>query len=113
MMDAALRAGQAGRTAPRPRAGAVVARGIDVMGVGHHEGPGEPTAEAAVLAKAGDVRGATLYVTIEPPLESHDAIVAAGIARVVVGCPDPAQSGAGIDRLRAAGIAVDVGVREA
>jgi diaminohydroxyphosphoribosylaminopyrimidine deaminase / 5-amino-6-(5-phosphoribosylamino)uracil reductase len=106
-----------GTTRPNPHVGAVLVNRGDVVGEGWHVQRGEPHAEANALAAAGDwARGATLYVTLEPC--SHygltppcaDAIVAAGVARVVAGQvdPNPEVSGVGIERLRAAGIEVEV-----
>ena len=98
--------------------GAVLVRDGRVVGEGFHRRPGGPHAEIVALAGAGDqARGATLFVNLEPC--SHhgrtppcaDALVAAGIARVVA-ChrdPDPRVSGRGFDLLRQAGIAVEVG----
>ncbi len=98
--------------------GAVLVRDGRVVGEGFHRRPGEPHAEILALAGAGErARGATLFVNLEPC--SHhgrtppcaDALVAAGIARVVA-ChrdPDPRVSGRGFDLLRQAGIAVEVG----
>jgi diaminohydroxyphosphoribosylaminopyrimidine deaminase/5-amino-6-(5-phosphoribosylamino)uracil reductase len=110
------------RVASRPWVGAVVvpAGQPDHPGfAGATEGRTGPHAEIVALAAAGDdARGATLYVTLEPC--SHhgvtppcaDAVIAAGIARVVVavGDPDPNVAGAGIERLRAAGMEVEIGV---
>ncbi|MDQ3031820.1 MAG: bifunctional diaminohydroxyphosphoribosylaminopyrimidine deaminase/5-amino-6-(5-phosphoribosylamino)uracil reductase RibD [Myxococcota bacterium] len=122
MMQLALAASLEGRTAPNPHVGAVIARGEDVIAIGHHERAGQPHAEIEALAKAGDrARGATLYCTLEP-CNHHgrtppctDAIVAAGIARVVIGCSDPARHGptSGAARLRDAGIEVTLGVCDA
>lgn len=112
------------RVAPRPWVGAVVVpAGLpDHPGyTGATDGRTGPHAEVVALAAAGEeARGATLYVTLEPC--SHhgltppcaDAVIAAGIARVVVALtdPDPKVAGAGLDRLRAAGIEVEVGVGE-
>ncbi|MEO7795057.1 MAG: bifunctional diaminohydroxyphosphoribosylaminopyrimidine deaminase/5-amino-6-(5-phosphoribosylamino)uracil reductase RibD, partial [Thermoanaerobaculia bacterium] len=104
--------------APNPMVGAVVVRDGRVVGEGFHRRPGEPHAEVLALAAAGHMaRGATLFVNLEPC--SHhgrtppcaEALVDAGIARVVV-ChrdPDPRVSGRGFSRLQAAGIAVEVG----
>jgi diaminohydroxyphosphoribosylaminopyrimidine deaminase/5-amino-6-(5-phosphoribosylamino)uracil reductase len=100
-----------------PLVGAVIVQGDDVVGEGWYAGPGRPHAEVAALADAGDrARSATLFVTLEPC--SHhgatppcaDAVVDAGIARVVagVGDPNPKVDGKGFARLREAGIEVEV-----
>jgi diaminohydroxyphosphoribosylaminopyrimidine deaminase / 5-amino-6-(5-phosphoribosylamino)uracil reductase len=100
-----------------PLVGAVVVRGDEVVGEGWYAGRGTPHAEVAALQAAGErARGATLYVTLEPC--SHhgdappcaDAVVAAGIARVVagIGDPNPKVDGKGFERLRAAGVEVEV-----
>src|SRR5256886_299553 len=100
-----------------PVVGAVVERNGEVVGEGWYGGRGTPHAEAAALEAAGDrAQGATLYVTLEPC--SHhgetppcaDAVVEAGIARVVAGAvdPNPKVDGRGLERLRAAGVEVDV-----
>jgi diaminohydroxyphosphoribosylaminopyrimidine deaminase / 5-amino-6-(5-phosphoribosylamino)uracil reductase len=110
-----------GTTAPNPVVGAVLVRDGEVVGEGWHERPGEPHAEVVALGAAGDrARGATLYVTLEPCAHHGrtppcaDAVVAAGVARVVaaVGDPDPRTDGAGFARLRAAGIDVERGDAE-
>jgi diaminohydroxyphosphoribosylaminopyrimidine deaminase / 5-amino-6-(5-phosphoribosylamino)uracil reductase len=107
-------------TSPNPWVGAVlVPEGGDPVTLGATCPPGGPHAEAVALELAGEsARGATLYVTLEPC--SHhgrtppcaDALVEAGVARVVVGVldPDPKVAGAGIERLGQAGMEVDVGV---
>jgi diaminohydroxyphosphoribosylaminopyrimidine deaminase/5-amino-6-(5-phosphoribosylamino)uracil reductase len=106
-----------GRTADHPLVGAVVVRDGEVVGEGWYEFDGVRHAEAIALEQAGDAaRGATLYVTLEPC--SHhgrtppcaDAVVAAGVARVVVGAqdPNPVVNGRGLERIRAAGIAVEL-----
>jgi diaminohydroxyphosphoribosylaminopyrimidine deaminase/5-amino-6-(5-phosphoribosylamino)uracil reductase len=106
-------------TSPNPWVGCVIVSGASTF-EGAHQGPGTPHAEAVALAGAGEAaRGATLYCTLEPC--SHvgrtgpcaDAIVAAGISRVVVGVidPDPQVSGQGLARLRQAGIEVSIGVQ--
>jgi diaminohydroxyphosphoribosylaminopyrimidine deaminase / 5-amino-6-(5-phosphoribosylamino)uracil reductase len=106
-----------GTTAPNPVVGAVVARDGEVVGEGWHERPGGPHAEVVALEAAGErARGATLYVTLEPCAHHGrtppcvDAVAAAGVARVVaaVGDPDPRTKGAGFERLRAAGISVEL-----
>jgi len=109
-----------GRTWPNPAVGAVVVRDDGVIvGRGWTQPSGRPHAEPEALGRAGEAaRGATLYVTLEPC--SHvgktppcaDAIIAAGIARVVsaIEDPNPEVAGQGHARLRAAGIAVDIGL---
>ena len=102
-----------GTTHPNPVVGAVVVRDGQVVGESWHERKGEPHAEARALEQAGDrARGGTLYVTLEP-CSTHgstpacaDAVLRAGLARVVVGAQDPTQDG--VTRLRAAGVEVDV-----
>ena len=104
-----------GTTHPNPVVGAVVEREGVVVGEGWHERRGEPHAEVHALRAAGELaRGATLYVTLEPC--SHqgstppctDAIVAAGVARVVVGALDPNPEVDGVGVLRAGGVEVEV-----
>jgi diaminohydroxyphosphoribosylaminopyrimidine deaminase/5-amino-6-(5-phosphoribosylamino)uracil reductase len=107
------------RTSPNPRVGAVLVQGDEIVGRGWHRQVGGPHAEVEALRDAGErACGATLYVTLEPC--SHhgrtppcaDAVIAAGIAKVVA-ChrdPDPRVSGRGFERLRAAGIEVEVGL---
>ena len=110
-----------GRTWPNPAVGCVIVRDGRVAGRGRTADSGRPHAEPVALAQAGAAaRGATAYVTLEPC--SHhgrtppcaDALVAAGVTRVVValGDPDPAVDGRGLEVLRAAGTAVETGVRE-
>jgi diaminohydroxyphosphoribosylaminopyrimidine deaminase/5-amino-6-(5-phosphoribosylamino)uracil reductase len=106
-----------GKTGDHPLVGAVVVRDGEVVGEGWYEYDGVRHAEAIALEEAGDAaRGATLYVTLEPC--SHhgrtppcaEAVVAAGVARVVVGArdPNPLVDGRGIERIRAAGIDVEL-----
>jgi len=107
-----------GQTWPNPAVGAVVVKDGVIIGRGWTQPSGRPHAEPEALRRAGEAaRGATLYVTLEPC--SHfgksppcvDAIIAAGIARVVsaIGDPNPEVAGQGHARLRAAGISVDIG----
>jgi diaminohydroxyphosphoribosylaminopyrimidine deaminase/5-amino-6-(5-phosphoribosylamino)uracil reductase len=111
-----------GHVEPNPAVGAVVAVAGRIVGEGWHARFGGPHAEVGALAEAGPAaRGATLYVTLEPCCHHGktppctDAIIAAGVDRVVVaaGDPHPAVAGGGLARLRAAGIAVEVGLLEA
>jgi diaminohydroxyphosphoribosylaminopyrimidine deaminase / 5-amino-6-(5-phosphoribosylamino)uracil reductase len=108
-----------GRTWPNPAVGAVAVKDGVIVGRGWTQPGGRPHAEPEALRRAGEAaRGATLYVTLEPC--SHfgksppcaDAIVAAGISRVVAAIedPNPEVAGKGHAKLRAAGIAVDVGL---
>lgn len=108
-----------GRTWPNPTVGAVVVRDGVVVGRGCTAPPGGPHAEVVALREAGPAaRGATLYTTLEPCAHfgrtppCTDAIIAAGVATVHAAAidPFPAVAGAGIARLRAAGLAVDIGV---
>lgn len=111
-----------GSTWPNPSVGCVIVQHGRVVGRGTTAPGGRPHAEVLALAMAGDAaRGATAYVTLEPC--SHhgqtppcaDALVAAGIARVVVAAtdPDPRVDGSGLARLRASGVAVTTGVLQA
>src|SRR2546428_4049906 len=106
-----------GQVTPNPNVGAVVARDGQVVGEGWHESFGGAHAEINALVAAGDAaRGATLYVSLEPCCHHGktppctEAIVAAGIARVVVASDDPSEkaSGRGLGILRDEGIAVAV-----
>ncbi|HET7765813.1 MAG TPA: bifunctional diaminohydroxyphosphoribosylaminopyrimidine deaminase/5-amino-6-(5-phosphoribosylamino)uracil reductase RibD [Burkholderiales bacterium] len=108
-------------TTPNPRVGCVLVNDGNVVGTGWHEKAGLPHAEVLALKAAGErARGATLYVNLEPC--SHhgrtppcaDAIVAAGVKRVVAAMqdPNPNVAGAGFARLRAAGIEVGHGLME-
>jgi len=105
-----------GTSRPNPVVGAVVVGDDTIVGEGWHERAGGPHAEVVALdAAGGRARGATLYVTMEPC--SHhgrtppcvDAVLDAGVARVVAGCFDPGrESGGGLERLRAAGVDVEL-----
>src|SRR6202158_3011106 len=117
-----LAARAAGRPSPNPMVGAVVVRGDTIVGEGFHRAAGEPHAEVIALAKAGDAaRGATLYTTLEPCAHHGrtppcvDAIVKAGVRRVVAAMrdPDPRTDGKGFRQLKASGVAVEQGVLEA
>ncbi|MGN7469417.1 bifunctional diaminohydroxyphosphoribosylaminopyrimidine deaminase/5-amino-6-(5-phosphoribosylamino)uracil reductase RibD [Brevibacillus sp. SAFN-007a] len=111
-----------GQTSPNPLVGAVLVNNGAVVGMGAHLRAGEPHAEVHALRMAGEkAAGATLYVTLEPC--SHfgktppcaDAVVAAGIRRAVIATldPNPLVAGKGVEKLRAAGVEVLVGVGEA
>jgi diaminohydroxyphosphoribosylaminopyrimidine deaminase/5-amino-6-(5-phosphoribosylamino)uracil reductase len=123
-MALALRLAEQGlyTTSPNPRVGCVLVKGHDVVGTGWHERAGEPHAEVHALRAAGtSAKGATAYVTLEPC--SHhgrtppcaDALIAAGVKRVVAAMqdPNPQVAGQGIARLRAAGLEVEIGLMEA
>ena len=124
MMARALALAERGleTTTPNPRVGCVVARDGEIVGEGWHERAGEPHAEVHALRAAGErARGATAYVTLEPC--SHhgrtppcaDALVAAGVARVIAAMedPNPQVAGKGLARLRAAGIDTAAGLLQA
>lgn len=111
-------------TSPNPRVGCVIVKDGQVVGAGHTQPPGQAHAEVQALndaaARGFDVRGATVYVTLEPC--SHvgrtppcaDALIKAGVARVVAAAadPNPLVAGQGLERLRAAGIETVCGVME-
>jgi diaminohydroxyphosphoribosylaminopyrimidine deaminase/5-amino-6-(5-phosphoribosylamino)uracil reductase len=118
-VDAAIELAQRGlfTTTPNPRVGCVLVRDGRVIGRGWHQRAGGPHAEAVALAGASEsVAGATCYVSLEPcahmgrTAPCADALIAAGIARVVIAShdPNPKVAGQGIARMRAAGIAVDL-----
>ena len=110
-----------GRTSPNPLVGAVLVKDDKVIGEGYHHQAGTPHAEIHALNQAGDqARGATLYVTLEPCTHvgrtppCADAVIAAGVARVVIAAldPNPKVAGNGLRKLREAGIEAEAGVRE-
>ena len=122
-MAQALRLAEKGlyTTTPNPRVGCVIVRDGKVVGSGWHERAGEPHAEIHALKQAGELaRGATAYVTLEPC--SHhgrtppcaEALVQAGVGRVVVAMidPNPLVAGEGLARLQQAGIQTDIGLLE-
>lgn len=119
-MAQALRLAERGlyTTQPNPRVGCVIARGDAVVGEGWHRRAGEAHAEVHALRAAGErARGATAYVTLEPcglhgrTPPCADALIAAGIARVVIACEDAGQrDGGALDRLREAGVVVETGL---
>lgn len=121
LMARALRLAQRGlfTTQPNPRVGCVIARGDEILGEGWHQRAGEPHAEVFALRAAGDrARGATVYTTLEPCTHHGrtppcvDALIGAGIARIVVASrdPNPKVAGMGLERLREAGIDVAGGL---
>jgi diaminohydroxyphosphoribosylaminopyrimidine deaminase/5-amino-6-(5-phosphoribosylamino)uracil reductase len=105
-----------GKVEDHPLVGAVLVAGDEVVGEGWYEYAAVEHAEAAALTQAGErARGATLYVTLEPCTHHGrtppcaDAVIAAGVARVVVGALDPNPKAAGgLERLRAAGLEVEL-----
>ena len=110
-----------GKVNPNPLVGAVIVRGNNIIGSGYHEQFGGPHAEINAIRNAVEsVEGATMYVTLEPC--SHygktppcvDALIKAGIAKVVIAMvdPNPLVSGNGIERLKENGVEVEVGVLE-
>jgi diaminohydroxyphosphoribosylaminopyrimidine deaminase/5-amino-6-(5-phosphoribosylamino)uracil reductase len=122
-MAQALRLAERGlyTTSPNPRVGCVLVKENKVIGEGWHERAGEPHAEVHALRAAGkSARGATAYITLEPC--SHqgrtppcaDALIAAGVSRVVAAMqdPNPLVAGQGLQRLREAGITVECGLME-
>jgi diaminohydroxyphosphoribosylaminopyrimidine deaminase / 5-amino-6-(5-phosphoribosylamino)uracil reductase len=114
----ALAARGLGRTWPNPAVGCVLVRDGTVVGRGWTQPGGRPHAETEALGRAGEAaRGATAYVSLEPCAHTGktppcaDALIAAGVGRVVAAVedPDPRVSGRGVAILRAAGIRVDIG----
>jgi len=109
-------------TAPNPRVGCVIARGNAIVGEGWHERAGGPHAEVCALEAAGpQARGGSAYVTLEPCVHEGrtgpctEALIGAGVARVVAALhdPNPLVSGRGLERLRQAGVTADAGLLEA
>ena len=109
-----------GRTSPNPAVGALLVCDGKILSRGYHHGAGLPHAEIEALKKSSNPAGATLFVTLEP-CSTHgrtgpctEAVIAAGIKRVVIGAidPNPAHAGRGVDLLRNAGISVTTGVLE-
>lgn len=122
MMSRALQLAAKGRytSAPNPSVGCVIARDDSIIGEGFTRPAGGNHGEIEALQQASDTAGATAYVTLEPC--SHqgrtgpcaDALVAAGISRVVIACedPNPEVAGSGIQKLKDAGIEVELGLME-
>jgi len=109
-------------TDPNPRVGCVLVKHGEVIGEGWHERAGEPHAEIMALREAGDeAKGSVAYISLEPCCHHgktppcSDALIEAGLSRVVVAMedPNPRVAGKGISQLRGAGIEVDVGVMTA
>lgn len=118
----AVAAGGIGFVSPNPLVGCVIVKDGCIVGEGYHERYGGPHAEANALHEAGSKAcGATLYVTLEPCCHTGktppcaDAVVQAGVSRVVMalGDPNPKVAGGGLAHLRAAGVEVTLGVCEA
>ena len=121
-MAAAIALGERGRgrTAPNPNVGCLIVNDDAVAGRGWTQPGGRPHAEAMALEEAGEKsRGATAYVTLEPCAHDSargpacaDLLAASGIARAVIAVedPDPRTSGKGLERLRAAGVEVEIGI---
>ncbi len=123
MMARALRLAARGQYTcmPNPAVGCVIAQDKTIVGEGWHDVAGQPHAEVNALRNAGDqARGATAYVTLEPCCHfgrtppCADALIAAGVARVVYGMtdPNPKVSGSGLEKLKQAGVVVDGPVLE-
>lgn len=119
----ALAAANVGATGENPSVGCVLVMAGAVVGEGVTATGGRPHAEEQAIAKAGDAaRGATAYVSLEPCGERSsgaascsELLVRAGVARVVVACEDgsPLASGRGAERLRTAGVRVEIGLMQA
>ncbi|MEO7917137.1 MAG: bifunctional diaminohydroxyphosphoribosylaminopyrimidine deaminase/5-amino-6-(5-phosphoribosylamino)uracil reductase RibD [Dokdonella sp.] len=121
-MAQALRLAQRGlyTTQPNPRVGCVIAHGERIVGEGWHQRAGEAHAEVHALREAGEqARSATAYVTLEPcgkrgrTPPCADALIAAGVARIVIASDDPSQIGGdALERLAAAGITIERGLMD-
>jgi len=118
-MAQAVEIGHLGDPSPNPHVGAVIVKDGRLIATGYHATVGDRHAEIMALEKAGAAaRGATLYVTLEPcnhfgrTPPCTEAILAAGIARVIAGCPDPNPNvtGGGLAKLRERGVEVTTGV---
>ena len=120
VMRLAIAEAEKGRTSPNPRVGAAIVRDGRVIATGHHRKAGAAHAEVDAIARAtGPLDRATLYVTLEPCNHQGrtgpctEAIIEAGIGRVVIGCRDPKPHVPGaIDRLEGSGIEVQIGLLE-
>ncbi len=117
----ALAAANIGRTGDNPSVGCVIVRDGAIIGEGATAPGGRPHAEEQALVAAGDVRGATVYVTMEPCAKRSgggasctDRLIAAGPARVFIAArdPHPNAAGVGIERLKAASVQVEIGLFE-
>ena len=117
----ALASARVGQTGDNPSVGCVIVQGNVVIGEAATAAAGRPHAEEQAVQNL-DARGATAYVTLEPcarrsrgGLSCTDRLIVAGVARVVIaaGDPHPFASGAGVERLRAAGVLVEFGLMEA
>jgi len=124
MMQLALRLAERGQytTDPNPRVGCVIVKDNNIVGQGWHQRAGEGHAEVNALALAGDnASGATAYVTLEPCSHTGktppcaDALIQAGVTRVVVAMtdPNPLVAGKGLEKLACSGISVESGLLEA
>jgi diaminohydroxyphosphoribosylaminopyrimidine deaminase/5-amino-6-(5-phosphoribosylamino)uracil reductase len=118
----ALAAPNIGRTGDNPSVGCVIVKQDAVLGEAATAEGGRPHAEETALARAGaEARGATVYVTLEPcarrtsgGASCSDLLIQAGVSRVVVAArdPHPYAAGVGVERLRAAGVQVEIGLLE-
>ena len=123
LMRRALQLAERGRysVSPNPMVGCVIVREGEIIAEGFHHRAGEPHAEIEALKQTADAKGATMYVTLEPCAHHGrtppcaDAVIASGVRRVVIAARDPHDivNGRGIERLRAAGIEVVIGICEA